>query len=223
MPLVVGRSTVIVQRRKGNQLHTAIDQRDKFLSHFSGVSSFVKVSHQHHHRVLRTGNDSLTISQRTGYIGSSPELYPEKQIHGILQIIRQINDCRIKNHHTGRYRRNGCQHRTEYAGINDRRPHRTALIQTQDNVFHRFPFTPITNTDFGNNRLIVRLVVFQVLGNGRFPIYLIVTRVPATAGTVQSTGYRLLRRSRQFAKQLLNHLADYLACHLLILFRNHPA
>lgn len=96
MPLVVGRSTVIVQRRKDNQLHTAIDQRDKFLSHFSGVSSFVKVSHQHHHRVLRTGNDSLTISQRTGYIGSSPELYPEKQIHGILQIIRQINDCRIK-------------------------------------------------------------------------------------------------------------------------------
>ena len=221
MVLVIRRSTIIIQCRQHNQLHAAVDKRRKPLSHLSRIAPFIKVGHQYEHCILRAGHYALTISQSPGNIRPSAQLHPKKQIDRVLQIVRKVDNRRVKHDHSGRDSRNRRQYRTENAGVNHGCPHRTTLVQTQNDIFHGFPLTAVSDTYFRNNRLILRLVIFQVLRNGCFPVYFIIAGIPATGGAIQRTGHRLLGRCRQFAEQFINHPTDYLTRHLFILLRNH--
>ena len=92
-----------------------------------------------------------------------PSLDTEQQVNRVLQVIGKVNDRSVEHHHTRIDGRQGGQYRTEDAGIYDRGSHRTALVETENDVLQSLAFSAVAYPDFRNDGLVLGLVVLQVL------------------------------------------------------------
>ena len=143
-------------------MYTAGHNGGETLAHLLLVTAFIKVGHQYQYGVLRSRDHTLTVSQGPGYIGSSAELDTEQQVNRILQVIGKVNDRRVEHNHSRTHGRQGGQYRTEDAGIDDGGSHRTALVETENDVLQSLAFSAVAYPDFRNDGLVLRLVVLQV-------------------------------------------------------------
>lgn len=189
--------------------------RNEYIDMFSNSMNFAGL-------YLNMGKDKMEVK---GYTlkKDSVDPYITALLNSGMQVIGKVNDRSVEHHHTRIDGRQGGQYRTEDAGIYDRGSHRTALVETENDVLQSLAFSAVAYPDFRNDGLVLGLVVLQVLYDGRLPVYLVVTGIAPSRRTVQSTGDGLLGRGRELPQQVIHDLAYNLTGHVLVLFGNGPA
>jgi len=145
----------VVQRRETYEFYAGTNQRLYARECLIDVASFVQVGYQYENRPRRTRYPLLTIRQRAVNIGSASKLRPEKNVDGIGRAFRQVDGFRVEKNKS----RLNCVYRRldrrKNRRIDDRTPHRAALVDAKNDFPQRLAFTRVTDETISEQFLLL--------------------------------------------------------------------
>ena len=182
--MVVNGRAFVVEGEQGDESHPGADEAaDAFVELFL-VAAFEQVADEDEDGFVGSRDEPLAVAYCTVDVGAASELGAEEGFDGIAELVGDVDDGGVEEHERGAYRFQRCHHRGEDAGIDDGSCHRTALVNTEDDVAEGGGLASEADPLFGNDGLVLRLVVLEVSLYGAGPIDLVVPGAARADGTV---------------------------------------
>ena len=134
-------------------------------------AAFVEVGNEHKDGVARIADQRLAVAHRAVDVRAAAELDAEQEIDGIVKLLGHVHHGGVEHDEMGFHGGHGGHDRAEDAGVDDRRRHRAALVDAEDDFpLDALRFAAIADQRFRNDGFVFLLPMFEVRPDRTVPV-----------------------------------------------------